>query len=92
MNLNDEYKKIRGNNNDENIENYNYFKRLNVIVNNTYNSYNTNYFNSININNILINAFNNKTYINEDLKKEYKNIIRIKNEKINNKIDIISKM
>ena len=90
-NLNDKYKKIiqkYGYN--EKIENFNYLKRLNEIIYNTYNVYNNNYYHSININMILINAFNNKTYINDDLKKEYENIIKIKDDKINNKKDKIS--
>ena len=87
-----ENKTIPRYNYDENIENTNYLKRLNEIIYNTYNVYNNNYYNSININNILINAIKNQTFINEDLKNEYKNIIKIKNEKIkinNNKKDII---
>ena len=85
-NLNDKYKrKIQRYNYDEYIENLDYLKRLNEIIYNTYNIYNNNYYNSININNILINIFNNKTYINDDLNDEYENIIKIKNETINNK-------
>ena len=85
-NLNDKYKrKIQRYNYDEYIENLDYLKRLNEIIYNTYNTYNNNYFNAININNILISIFNNKTYIKDDLNNEYENIIKIKNGTINNK-------
>ena len=55
------------------------------IIYNTYNVYNNNYYNSININTLLISIFNNRIYIKDDLNNEYENIIKIKNEKINNK-------
>ena len=55
-----------------------YLKRLIVIIYNTYNNYNNNYYNSKNINNILISIFNNKAYINDDLKNEYENIKKMK--------------
>ena len=85
-NLSDKYKrKIQRYNYDEYIENANYLKRLNEIIYNTFNTYNNNYYNSININNMLISIFNNKTYINDDLNNEYENIIKIKNGAINNK-------
>ena len=87
-NLNDKYKKkIKRYNYDEIIENIHFFKRLNEIFYNTYKVYNNNYFNSININNTLINVFDNKIYINDDLKGEYENLIKIKNETINIKKD-----
>ena len=78
-------KKIKRYNYDENIANINSLKRLIEIILNTYNVYNNNYHNSININNTLISIFNNKIYINDDLNNEYENILKIKNETINNK-------
>ena len=84
--LNEKYKrKIQRYNCNEYIENTNYLKRLNEIIYNTYQEYNNNYYNSLSINNILINIFNNKIYIGDDLKNEYENIIKIKNERIKNK-------
>ena len=83
-NLKDKYKrKIKRYNFDEYIENMHYIKRLIEIIYNAYNTFNHNYYNSININNILISIFNNKTYINDDISNEYENIIKIKNETIN---------
>ena len=85
-NLNDKYeRKIQRYNYDKYIANADYLKRLNEIIYNTYNTYNNNYYNSININNILISIFNNKTYIDDDLNNQYENLIKIKNQTINNK-------
>ena len=78
-------KKIKRYNYDEKIENINSLKILIELIYNTYNMYNNNYYNSININNTLISIFNNQIYINDDLNNEYENIIKIKNETINNK-------
>ena len=85
-NLNENYKRrIHRYNFDKSIENINNLKRLNEIIYNTYDQYKNNYYNSLNINNTLISIFNNKTYINDDLNNEYENIIKIKNETMNNK-------
>ena len=43
-------------------------KRLSEIIYNTYNIYNNNYYNSININNIIINYYNNNICIKKILK------------------------
>ena len=84
LNLKGKYeRKIKRYNFDEYIENMHYIKRLIEIIYNAYNTFNHNYYNSININNILISIFNNKTYTNDDISNEYENIIKIKNETIN---------
>ena len=71
LDLNDKYKrKIKRYNYDEYLENADYLKRLFEIIYNTFNTYENNYYNSININNILLSIFNNKTYINNDLNNE----------------------
>ena len=65
----------------ERIDKLKSLNRLNEIVYNAYNMHNNNYYNSQNINNILIDYHKNKIYLNDDLNKEFENIIKVKNVK-----------
>ena len=76
------------------IENLKYRKRLNEIIYYTYDRYNNNYYNAINIFNILRNYYikneniKNKKII-EQLNNEFKDIIKLENEKkINKNVEI----
>ena len=73
---------------DKKIEILNSFVKFNEIVYNTYISYNQNYYNCINLNNLLINYYNNeniknnviKRILKDDYDKVTKLILERKNE------------
>ena len=73
---------------DKKIEILNSFVKFNEIVYNTYISYNQNYYNCINLNNLLINYYNNeniknnviKRILKEDFDKVTKLVLERKNE------------
>ena len=54
---------------DKKIDNISNIKKLNEIIYNAYNAYNDNYFNCININNILVNYYQNEYIKNNIMKK-----------------------
>ena len=54
---------------DKKIENLNSIVKFNEIIYNTYISYNQNYYNCINLNNLLINYYNNEIIKNNVIKK-----------------------
>ena len=73
------------------ISNTTNIKNLNELIFNTYNEFKNNYFNAININNIIINYYNNNNYIknniiiknfSEDNQKSKLNIIIKRNKEI----------
>ena len=70
------------------IDDLSNINRLNGIIYNTYNKYNNNYFNSINMNKILINYYNNKNSINNDLNENLYEVI-IELYKIEKKINLL---
>ena len=73
---------------DKKIEILNSFVKFNEIVYNTYISYNQNYYNCINLNNLLINYYNNeniknnviKRILKDDFDKVTKLVLERKNE------------
>ena len=71
-NLDNQYIKIIQKYNFNNkLEKMKNIKRLNEIIYNAYDIYKNNYYNAININNILMNYYNNKTNMSVAINDEY---------------------